>query len=220
MITEAGLIGKIGLNSSHVGVCFNALTSPGIDARLLPAHLALRLALESESAVAAVRAIEAAGVASACYILVGDEQEAIGLECTSRGIMRQEMDEQGRCWHTNHMILDHGGDVVDRSLWPDSRARLARMGQLLPKVDKHVQMGNEGTVGEVNASMKMFEKAFEDEEGFPVGICRKSKQDVTDAETLFNITMDLKRGTAVVRIGRPTEMEGRLDIGFSRDASA
>ncbi|THY67822.1 AAT-domain-containing protein [Aureobasidium pullulans] len=36
MVTEAGLIGKIGLNSSGVGVCLNAIRAKGMDASRIP----------------------------------------------------------------------------------------------------------------------------------------------------------------------------------------
>ncbi|KAL8793763.1 MAG: hypothetical protein Q9195_003705, partial [Heterodermia aff. obscurata] len=55
LLTEAGLIGKIGLNAHGVGVCLNAITARGIDWRRLPVHLALRLCLDSGSRAEAVR---------------------------------------------------------------------------------------------------------------------------------------------------------------------
>ena len=70
MITEAGIIGKIGLNSRGVGVCLNAIKAPGVDFQRLPCHLALRTCLESTSTEEAVVALAKAGVASACHILV------------------------------------------------------------------------------------------------------------------------------------------------------
>ena len=70
MITEAGIIGKIGLNSSGVGVCLNAIKAHGIDIKRLPCHLALRTCLECISMGEAVAALEKAGVASSCHILV------------------------------------------------------------------------------------------------------------------------------------------------------
>jgi isopenicillin-N N-acyltransferase-like protein len=42
MITEAGLIGKIGLNSAGVGVCLNAIKAKGMDSTRIPCHLGLR----------------------------------------------------------------------------------------------------------------------------------------------------------------------------------
>jgi len=65
IITEEGIIGKIGLNSSSVGVCLNAIRAFGVDFERLPCHLALRCCLESEDVVQAVAALQKTGVASA-----------------------------------------------------------------------------------------------------------------------------------------------------------
>ena len=70
MITEAGIIGKIGLNSRGVGVCLNAIKASGVAIQRLPCHLALRTCLESTSTGEAVVALKKAGVASACHIMV------------------------------------------------------------------------------------------------------------------------------------------------------
>ena len=47
MVTEAGIIGKIGLNSAGVGVCLNAVQAYGMDPTRMPVHLGLRSVLES-----------------------------------------------------------------------------------------------------------------------------------------------------------------------------
>ena len=61
MITEAGIIGKIGLNDRGVGVTLNAIRAVGVRFDALPTHLALRAALEAESRKEAVEMLEAAG---------------------------------------------------------------------------------------------------------------------------------------------------------------
>ena len=45
MMSEGGIIGKIGLNSSSVGVTLNAISALGVDYNKLPVHLALRTVL-------------------------------------------------------------------------------------------------------------------------------------------------------------------------------
>ncbi|KAK6396801.1 hypothetical protein LTR65_008699 [Meristemomyces frigidus] len=66
MVTEAGLIGKIGLNSAGVGVCLNAIRVKGMDPTRIPCHLGLRMVLESNSREEAVQTLEKYGVASSC----------------------------------------------------------------------------------------------------------------------------------------------------------
>lgn len=88
MITEAGIIGKIGLNSRGVGVCLNAIRVSGVDFQRLPCHLALRTCLESNSMEEAVGALAKAGVASACHILVRTFGVFVSL-IVSQGMVRE-----------------------------------------------------------------------------------------------------------------------------------
>jgi isopenicillin-N N-acyltransferase-like protein len=80
MITEAGIIGKIGLNGNGVGCTLNAIKAKGVSFSKLPCHLALRTVMESLSRQAAIAALEKAGVASACHILIADSSGGTGLE--------------------------------------------------------------------------------------------------------------------------------------------
>ena len=63
---QPGIVGKIGFNSSSVGVCLNAIRARPISFELLPIHLLLRLALESDSVADAIAAIERVGGAASC----------------------------------------------------------------------------------------------------------------------------------------------------------
>ncbi|KAL2202837.1 AAT-domain-containing protein [Sarocladium strictum] len=195
MVTEAGVIGKIGFNSSGVGTCLNAIRAKGVDTNRLPIHLALRTALEATSARAATEAIMEAGVAASAHILVADKDEAIGLECTSQGTKLLEMKADSRepIVHTNHLILNH--PHVNEPPWlPDSNARLERMSHLL-----------QGRVagGDADDDESLF-GLFYDEEGYP-GAINRCQIGTSEAETLFNITMDLGKKQAKVSFGRPRQ---------------
>ena len=72
MITEAGIIGKIGMNSAGVGVCFNAIRAKGLTSTRMPVHLGLRTVLESTSAAEAIGKLEEVGMASAAHMLIAD----------------------------------------------------------------------------------------------------------------------------------------------------
>lgn len=80
MVTEAGLLGKIGLNSAGVGVCLNAIKAQGMDSTRLPCHLGLRMVLESASRDEAVARLEKYGIASACHMLIADASGGVGVE--------------------------------------------------------------------------------------------------------------------------------------------
>lgn len=192
MITEAGIIGKIGMNSKGVGCTLNALKAHGVSFAKLPCHLALRTILESSSRTEAVDLLEKEGVASACHILVADEKGGMGLECSSEDIVRLDMDAKGMVLHTNHFIKEHKKGVLEVNDWlKDTRFRLKREQDLV-----------DGMVGE--ASVERMQSIFVDEvEGDGACICRNERAD--GIVTLFSIVMDLGRTTGAVKVGRPVE---------------
>lgn len=203
MVTEAGIIGKIGFNAAGVGCCLNAICARGVDPTRLPVHLALRHILESPSRAAAVaRLRKLGGVAGSAHILVADAGSgAAGLECTPGGaaecgIRELAMDARGRVVHTNHLVLAHGPGVEENMWLADSPARLARM----EKLSGDLVVAQDG--GEVDFGGLM--ELFKDEEGYPHSINRKA-DGKAGSETLFTIIMDLTERKGLVKFGRPTE---------------
>ncbi|KAI0025943.1 acyl-coenzyme A:6-aminopenicillanic acid acyl-transferase-domain-containing protein [Xylariomycetidae sp. FL0641] len=199
MLTEAGILGKVGLNAAGVGVCLNALRVRGVDPRRLPVHFALRACLEAPSRRAALQMIEELGVAGCGHILVADADGATGLECTAKWVKRVEMDEAGRVVHTNHLLLDKEG--VEEPPWlDDSPVRLARMRELVGNLPPEPEM------------REVFE-LFKDTQGLPGAINRK-EEGVSEAETLFTIVMELRSKEAQVTFGRPTEVKEMVRLAF------
>jgi len=199
MVTEAGLIGKIGLNERGVGVCLNAIRAKGVDENRIPCHLGLRLVLDSESRDEAVRRLEEYGVASSCHMLVADETGGVGLEWSASEGRKLEMNKSGQVFHSNHYLHQ---DLIplDTDWMVDSGFRLDRIEQLCQGVQK--------------PDPETIRNMFRDEENFPAGICRQSKDSVTTASTLFNIVMELKSKTAKITLGRPVAPEEEFEISF------
>ncbi|KAI0834016.1 AAT-domain-containing protein [Hypoxylon sp. FL0890] len=198
MVTEAGIIGKIGFNSEGVGCCLNAIRCRGLDRAKLPIHFALRTVLESKSRTEAVQRITSFGVAGGGHILVGDATGSTGLECTNLWVRGLPMDDRGRVCHTNHLILDKSD--IDEPPWlEDSPLRLARIQQLTSNISEPTL----DTVFDI----------FKDTQGYPASINRKQQVN-SKPETLFNIVMDLTSKTAHVTLGRPTEYSERVLLAF------
>ena len=197
MITEAGIIGKIGMNGKGVGCTLNAIKAKGVSFSKLPCHLALRTVMESESREAAIDTLEKAGVASACHILVADVTGGTGLECSSEDIVRLEMDRKGVVTHTNHYVLEHKPTVVEAHDWlPDTRFRLRRIGEIL------------NAAKEEQPSPEVVETLLRDEvEGDGAAICRTGK-----LSTLFSIVMNLGDKRARVVEGRPANPASKLTL--------
>ncbi|KAL2820118.1 AAT-domain-containing protein [Aspergillus granulosus] len=183
MVTEAGIIGKIGFNEFGVGVCLNAIKVPGCDSSRLPVHLGLRAVLDSSSADAAARKLEEAGIAASSHILIADQSKAVGLETTARTTHSIQMDEQDRIFHANHLLLSHDR-AVDANWLPDSTTRQQRIEQLAVGYDS----AGDGGQPDMADIMRM----LDDHEGFPYSICRYEEGPLGMDATLFSIVMDLQ----------------------------
>lgn len=200
MIIEAGIIGKVGINSAGVAVNYNALHVPGLQPTGLPSHLALRMALESRSPGEARDTIMAqGGMAASAFILVGNKHEAFGIEFSHASTVQQTPHAQGRLAHTNHCLLPHNVNAQEVNPLPDSFTRYQRIEQLLE--------GFDGT-------LPSFTRLWGDEHNYPTGICRGFVEGTSRGETLFNIVVDHARGIATVRFGRPVKPDETLILSF------
>ncbi|KAI2468857.1 AAT-domain-containing protein [Annulohypoxylon bovei var. microspora] len=189
MVTEAGIIGKIGFNSKGVGCCLNAIRCRGLDRTKLPIHFALRTVLESSSREEAIELTKSFGVAGGGHILVGDPTGSTGLECTSLWVKELLMDKEGRVCHTNHLVLDKFD--IDEPPWlTDSPMRLERIQELTSNLS--------------GPTLDTMFDLFKDTKGHPASINRMQEGD-NKPETLFSILMDLTNKNAQVTFGRPTE---------------
>lgn len=193
MVTEAGIIGKIGFNAVGVGCLLNAIRARGVDPSKLPVHLALRTILESKSRSEAIATIRKLGVAGSAHIMVGDATGATGLECSAVGVKELEMNGEKRVHHTNHFVLEHPG--VEETPWlEDSFQRLPRIQKLADNV-----------IGaKKEAGFEELLEMFKDEQGYPASINRKEDGEGS-SETLFTIIADLSARKGLVKYGRPTE---------------
>ncbi|KAF4548040.1 Acyl-coenzyme A:6-aminopenicillanic acid acyl-transferase-like protein [Elsinoe fawcettii] len=198
MVTEAGLVGKIGMNEAGVGVCLNAIRRKGMDVEKCPCHLALRVVLESTSREEAVSKLEEWGVASSCHMLIADGKGSVGVEWSSETGRRLEPDAKGRVFHSNHYLHKDLRDS-DTSWLKDSGFRVKRIEELCDKLDA--------------PTLDSVQGLFTDEQNYPGAICRKQEGESGSA-TLFNIVMDLRAKKAKILYGRPVAPEDKAEIAF------
>lgn len=132
--TEFGLLGKIGVNSSGLGVHFNLLQhaadggSPGV-----PVHLLARRVLDEAASVAEAEELVRSAPVSASVALTlvgydGHRRAATTLEVSPTGLAPIPTDSEGQLRHTNHFLdpgLALGERLADED--PDTRARLAEL---------------------------------------------------------------------------------------------
>ncbi|KAL4899495.1 acyl-coenzyme A:6-aminopenicillanic acid acyl-transferase-domain-containing protein [Aspergillus multicolor] len=226
-LTEAGLVGKIGLNSSGLAICLNALRCGAFDASRLPTHIMTRYILEHTSGFdAAVEAIREIGGASTANMLMGDVSGRFGtVEVTPLGISVLEpasspstpgsgpesyfdlKSGKGPLFiaHTNHVVTPPTafprGAIYDRPA-PNSFARLERITEL---ARGDAQGGVRVCADSVYARLK-------DQKGDPTGICRGIPANARGMErmtTLASVIVELdiasKKLRGSVTAGRPCE---------------
>ncbi|KAF4770467.1 hypothetical protein HAV15_013060 [Penicillium sp. str.  len=204
MITEAGIIGKIGLNEFGVGVCLNAIKVPGYNLSRLPVHLALRSVLDSQSADDAARWLQEIGIAASAHILIADKGKAFGLESTAETIRIIGMDKENRIVHANHLLLEHDGPV-DAGWLADSPPRQQRIQQLNSEFGSSTDREPDATD---------ITHILDDHDGFPFSICRYEEGPLGMDATLFSIVMELRGRTATVYLGRPCQPEEVILLDF------
>ncbi|KAF2492284.1 putative acyl-CoA:6-aminopenicillanic-acid-acyltransferase [Lophium mytilinum] len=187
MVTEAGIVGKIGFNSLSVGTLLNAVRARPTIPSKVPIHVALRVCLNSVSAAAAIAELETlGGVASSQHILIADNDGPIGLEVSPHGSVHLKPDSNGIVVHTNHFIENR---LVDERPWlAGSPIRLERM----KKLTSELVSSGEAPKGDV-----LRQKVFSDTFNAPQAICCKedpSRPLPTRSSTLFCIVMNFAKG--------------------------
>ena len=203
MVTEAGIIGKIGFNSAGIGVALNALSSNvKVSGKTIPLHIALRGILDSHTLSDAIRAVTTTNL-SCCahFMLASANGEGISLE-VGPGDFDALYAEEGFLAHTNHFITPRFNQVNDTSriTFPDSFLRLGRIRSLTKKLNGHVDV----------TSIK---KLMRDHISYPDSICRH--EDTLEPEgkrvcTVFSIIMDLEREEMLFAPGTPCCTEYHL----------
>jgi isopenicillin-N N-acyltransferase-like protein len=196
MLTEAGIVGKLGFNSQGLGVCLNAIFTPEVRSDGTPLHVVLRGILESCTLSDAIETVGRAGIASAANFLVAQHGSgAVDIEAAPADydVLLPERDVLG---HTNHLLSPHLSGVRDdgKRKLGDTYPRLARLRRLL-----------EERWGELDAESA--EEILRDHAGEPDSICRHEDH-VVDPEgkrlqTVFSLVMDLERQTFAVTDGPP-----------------
>lgn len=204
MVTEGGMIGKIGFNSAGVGICFNALMT-NKKSNEVPIHLGLRAVLNSFTLTEAISKITNGQIASAASFLIGyDEGDgngmAVNAEVSSFGIDFVGQND-GKLVHTNHLL----SDVLNKNLTDtnnfkheDSMLRKIRAEQLIQK-----SIADGEPVDE-----KSFKRWLSDTFNSPNSINHFKNERAPEhrrMETVFSIIMNLAKKKMLLRIGNSVE---------------
>jgi isopenicillin-N N-acyltransferase-like protein len=199
MITEAGLVGKMGFNDCGVGLAANFLSS-GLDSATIgvPFHVTLRAILNSRSVEEAIHAVmRAERSPSANYLIANRDGLAVDLETAPGGADSVFMiqPERDLLAHSNNFCCAVPFTDVGVGLAPDSPHRLARIRQLLE-------------AGHGSLDVDGLHTILSDHQDFPSSICKHPKPEdgpVDQASTVASWVVDLTAGRVHATLGNPCE---------------
>ncbi len=137
-ITEAGIIGNVGINSNGVSTFLNYISVLETTYLGIPYHVLLRRALEAKDLFDLQREIIKSPISFAVHIMSCDlNQQVKSCELTSTGIDMFEMDED-YLLHTNHIISNKlKCRRVINELYNDSNKRYSLLEQKIAQlIDK------------------------------------------------------------------------------------
>ncbi len=196
MITEAGIVGKIGLNEAGVGICMSAIIADAL-APGTPLHIVMRGVLDSPSLNSALDKVIKSKTASAINFIITQH----GVTAVNMEIIPQDFDltfpVDGFIAHTNHFLCERLlSQVKDfgREMCVDSFLRLDRARHLLaaaPKVD-----------------LPMLKQFQSDHYNYPMSICRHLDQsDPQLIASIFSVVLDLTNKEMHLSPGQPCESD-------------
>ncbi len=136
MITEPGIIGKIGMNSRGLGVCLNILTL-GKKLAGLPVHIVLRALLDCRTLSEAKSLLRDHGSGKASNIIVADANgRGFDIEfCGDRYFLLEP--ESDYLLHTNHYL----GEAINSPNSPDFSSSYARYKQATSVLEGNSERG-------------------------------------------------------------------------------
>lgn len=199
-LTEAGLVGKIGINSSGVALCLNILWSSadgGIDG--VPIHIAARSVLDRcDSLEEASRLLGGLTVSASSCFTVADPSGAAMVELSPAGATVIPVTAPAA--HTNHFLrLPDGLEDYMLADSPNSESRLA-------EVDEALHSGMSRSVDAVSSLLSSHE-------GAPYSICCHDELLEPYAQrrvTLATVVMDTGSRRMFVTDGPPCVRSLRL----------
>ncbi len=196
MLTEAGIIGKIGFNEFGLGVCLNAIVTDELRPGGTPLHVVLRGILESRNLGDAVGRVALSSLASAANFLLA--QPGVGSLDIEAAPSRLDvlLPERGVLIHTNHLLSVRLAQLNDlaAAVFPDSYPRLGRAEQLVQEWPGPLDLG-------------AMQELLRDHGNAPDSIC-KHEDEIGDAPgrrlaTVCSIAMDLSAHELLVTHGPP-----------------
>lgn len=206
MVTEGGIIGKIGFNSAGVGLCFNALLTDK-KSNDVPIHLGLRGVLDSYTLPEAISKIKDGQIAATASFVIGKADDdgsgmAVNAEVSPFGIDIVSGTE-GLLVHTNHIksrFLKENLQDMNEFIYDGSMMRYMRAKQLV----------NIAISENENITEATYQDWLADEFNAPEAINHFENEKTPEhrrMETVFSIAMNLSKRRTYLCVGMPSEGE-------------
>jgi isopenicillin-N N-acyltransferase-like protein len=200
MLTEAGIVGKLGFNSEGLGVCLNAIVTDRLEGSAPPLHVVLRGILDARNLGEAVAAVARSGIACAANFLVAQHGNGVlDIEAVP-GDLDVLLPEQDVIAHTNHLtsLRLAGVRCLGKVAFPDTYPRLARVRRLLE--ERH---------GAIDAEAAR--EILRDHANAPSSICRHLDDHLEPEgrriHSVFSLVVDLEARRLEVTEGPPCSGE-------------
>ncbi|MFH1632947.1 MAG: C45 family peptidase [Chloroflexota bacterium] len=192
MLTEPGIIGKIGMNSQGISTCLNILLiNKPLDG--VPIHIVLRSILESHTLEEAKVSIQKSGYGKASNILFGDQEGNFNyVEFAGDESFMTQSKEQFAI-HTNHYLTQPINPDNDDFRNSYTRFRTAN--------DKASTLSN-FTIDEMKAIL-----SDRSNREYPIWRTYEPDEDLQDVGTVATIVMDLKARQLHIRKGNIKYLE-------------
>jgi isopenicillin-N N-acyltransferase-like protein len=193
MITEPGIIGKIGMNNSGLGVCLNILTlGKVLDG--LPVHIILRAILDCKSFAQVDSLLAQHGGGKASNIMVAEANgNGLDIEFCAEDYYRLEP-TSGYLVHTNHYLSKSINSEQD----PDFASSYARFNKATQILSSHKERC-------VAAMCELL--SDESDSTFPIYRDYVPDESVHELGTICTIVMELAEQKMYVRKGKGSGAE-------------
>jgi isopenicillin-N N-acyltransferase-like protein len=197
-LVEAGMLAKVGVNSSGVGLCTNTLISDGDEGRIaVPYHILLRSVLDSERGEQATERIRSTPRAnSANYLITDDSGYCVDLETSpTDGGAAALLPVDGAITHANH-FLSSGLTGEDRYLQRKQHTtnRLHNLSTELDGVRRHTEID--------------LRRALSDHRDAPNSVCQHPNPELPGPErtcTVAGVMIDVAARSLSYSSGSPCE---------------
>ncbi|MDH5401347.1 MAG: C45 family peptidase [Candidatus Heimdallarchaeota archaeon] len=199
MMTEPGIIGKIGMNSAGIGVTLNILF---VNQRLngLPIHITLRALLDTTNIEEGLAKLKDFTYGKASNIIYANADNQ-GFNLEFAGDLFYKTDLTGEyLFHTNHFLSN---TILNQALKnpASSYSRYDRGSEMLSILE--------------DFGIEQAKSILLDKENSELPICRKYIPDelITNSGTVCSIIMDLKNQKFIITKGNPLENDF-VTLGF------